>query len=128
MKTVSVAMLVFPAFRAVDDFEKEELQAGQFHLSDFFRILLVLSIFRNFCGRNLVKKIFYFGRLVNILIMYPHMIKKSFLTELGRSSVNFCVAKLQPLLILIARHSWQMIFSILHIQICSRNSNFRFLT
>lgn len=31
---------------------------------------------RNFCGKNLVKKIFYFGRPVNILTMYLHMIKK----------------------------------------------------
>ncbi|KAK4819089.1 hypothetical protein QYF61_025348 [Mycteria americana] len=119
-------MLVFPVYRAADDFEKEELQAGQFHLSVFFRILLVLNIFRNFYGKNLVKKIFYFGRPVNILTMYLHMIKKSFLTELGRSSVSSCVAKLQPQLILIARHSWQMISSILLIQICSRNSNFRY--
>ncbi|OWK59971.1 Regulator of G-protein signaling 12 [Lonchura striata] len=30
----------------------------------------------NFYGKNLVKKIFYFGRPVNILTMYLHMIKK----------------------------------------------------
>ncbi|GAB0188069.1 regulator of G-protein signaling 12 [Grus japonensis] len=69
-------MPVFPAYRAVDDFEKEELQAGLFHSSVFFRIRLVLNIFRNFYGKNLVKKIFYFGRPVNILTMYLHMIKK----------------------------------------------------
>lgn len=87
-----------------------------------------VKYFSDFLRKEFSEENILFGRPVNILTMYLHMIKKSFLTELGRSSASSCVAKLQPQLILTARHSWRMIFSILHIQICSRNSSFRYLT
>lgn len=65
------------------------------------------------------------GLVVSKGIVLTDLVLGSFLSELERSLILFYVARLQPRLILIAKHSWPMMFSMPPTPTCSRINSFR---